>query len=132
MSQGNGELARRAFDAFNRRDLDGFLALMDEDVQVQSRLAAIEGGVYRGHEGSRRWWNDLLGMIPDYSIEVEELRDLGEVVLTRFRGQGHGASSDTPLVDVQWHAARWQNGKLVWWRVCSTEAEALEAAGVRE
>jgi hypothetical protein len=27
---------------------------------------------------------------------------------------------------------RWRDGKLVWWRNCSTEAEALEAVGLRE
>ena len=26
----------------------------------------------------------------------------------------------------------WRAGKLVWWRNCSTEAEALEAAGLSE
>ena len=37
MSQENVELALRAFDAFNRRDLDAALALVDEDVEVFSR-----------------------------------------------------------------------------------------------
>jgi ketosteroid isomerase-like protein len=38
MSQENVELTYRAFDAFNRRDFDAFLALMDDDVEVFSRL----------------------------------------------------------------------------------------------
>ena len=32
MSQENVELTHRAFDAFNRRDLDASLALTDDDV----------------------------------------------------------------------------------------------------
>jgi ketosteroid isomerase-like protein len=32
MSQENVELARQAFEAFNRRDLDAYLTLMDNDV----------------------------------------------------------------------------------------------------
>ena len=60
MSQENVELARRAYDAFNRRDLDAFLAIADEEVEAESRLGAVEGG-YHGHEGLRRWWNDFLG-----------------------------------------------------------------------
>jgi ketosteroid isomerase-like protein len=132
MSLENVELARRVYDAINRRDLDAFLALMDEDVKAHSRLAAMEGGVYRGHEGSRRWWHDLLEMIPDYTIEVEELRDLGDVTLARFRARGHGAASNAPVVDAQWQPVRWRDGKCVWWSVCSTEAEALDAAGLRE
>lgn len=43
MSKANVELAHRAFDMVNRRDLDGFLALMAEDVKVDSRRAAGVG-----------------------------------------------------------------------------------------
>jgi ketosteroid isomerase-like protein len=34
MSQENVDLVRRAVDAFNRRDLDAFVALTDDDVEV--------------------------------------------------------------------------------------------------
>jgi hypothetical protein len=27
---------------------------------------------------------------------------------------------------------KWRDGKVIWWRNCLTEAEALEAAGLRE
>ena len=129
VTRGNVELARRAYDAFNRRDQEAFLALMDDEVDAQSRLVAMEGG-YHGHEGIRRWWADFVGMFPDYIIEIEELRDLGDVTLTRFRARGHGAASGVPLVDPAWQPIRWRDGRCVWWRVCSTEAEALDAAGV--
>jgi hypothetical protein len=131
MSQENVELAYRAYDAFNRRDWDAFRDLMDERVEVESRLVVMEGG-YHGHEGVRRWWNDFLGAFPDYAVEIAELRDLGEVTLLHARGWGHSAGTDTPLVDPFWQPIRWVNGKCVWWRNCSTEAEALEAAGLRE
>ena len=93
MSEENVELAYRAYDAFSRRDWDAFLALMDDEVEVESRLVAMEGG-YHGHEGLRRWWNDFLGTFPDYTIEIEELRDLGDVTLGHIRGWGRGAGSD--------------------------------------
>lgn len=54
MSQENIELARRGYDAFNRRDLDAFLTLMDEDVEGTSVLVAIEGE-QNGRDGIRRW-----------------------------------------------------------------------------
>lgn len=127
MSRENVERTLRSYDLFNRRDLEAFIDLMDEDVRCESRLAAVEGG-YHGHEGARRWWDDFVGMFPDYVIEVEEVRDLGEITITRFIARGHGAASETPLVDPAWHAIRWRNGKCLWWRVCATEAEALDAA----
>ena len=131
MSEENVQLAYRVADAFNRRDWDAFLALMDDQVEVESRLVAMEGG-YHGHEGLRRWWNDFLGAFPDYTAEVEELRDLGDVTLAHVRGWGHSAASHTPIVDPFWQPIRWRDGKCVWWRNCSTEAEALKAAGLSE
>jgi ketosteroid isomerase-like protein len=63
MSQENVELAHRAYDAVNRRDLDGFLALMDDEVKAVSFLVAMEGE-YQGHAGIRRWWQNLLDVFP--------------------------------------------------------------------
>ena len=131
MSQENVELAYQAYDAFNRRDWDAFLSLMDDEIEVESRLVVMEGGYY-GHQGMRRWWTDFLGAFPDYICEVEELRDLGDVTLGHVRGWGHSAGSDTPIVDPFWQPNRWVNGKCVWWRNCLTEAEALEAVGLTE
>jgi ketosteroid isomerase-like protein len=131
MSQENVELMVEFFDAFNRRDWDAFVGLMDDEVETESRLVAIEGG-YHGHEGLRRWWDDLLGAFPDYTVDIEELRDLGDVTLGHLRGWGHAADSATPVVDPSWQPMRWRDGKVVWWRNCLTEAEALEAVGLRE
>jgi ketosteroid isomerase-like protein len=131
MSEENVELARQSIDAVNRRDLDALLGLMDEDVESVSRIAAMEGGLH-GHDGVRRWWQAWFEAFPDYSIEVVEMRDLGEVALATFRAVGHGAGSEVPFEDKVWHASRWRNGKCAWWQVFYTEAEALEAAGLSE
>ena len=130
MSQENVELTRAAFDAINRRDLPALLALMDDEVHAESRLVVVEGG-YHGRDGMGRWWIDLFGMFPDFGVELQELQDRGDVVLTRFRDQGHSAASDVPLGDVRWHLSGWRDGKCVWWRVCSSEDEALDAAKLR-
>jgi ketosteroid isomerase-like protein len=129
MSLENLELAQRAFDAFNRRDLGAFLALMDADVEAGSRLVAMEGG-YHGHDGIRRWWQNLLDAIPDYTLETVEARELGDLTLTTLRTRGHGADSDTPIEDTVWVVVDWRDEKVVRWRVLSVEAEALEAAGL--
>ena len=129
MSLENVELAQQAFDAFNRRDLGAFLALMDADVEAGSRLVAMEGG-YHGHDGLRRWWQNLLDAIPDYTLETVEARELGDLTLTTLRTRGHGADSDTPIEDTVWVVVDWRDRKVVRWRVLSTEAEAVEAMGL--
>jgi ketosteroid isomerase-like protein len=130
MPQENVELYLGAFDAFNRRDLDALLALMDNDVEVVTRIAPMEGSLH-GHDGMRRWWENMLTAFPDFDVEVVEVRDLGDVTLASLRAVGHGAGSDLPFEDLLWHAGRWRRGKCVWWRAFETEAEALEAVGLR-
>ena len=129
MSKQNVEQAYRLIDAMNRRDLGFFLEGMDEDVESVSRITAIEGGLH-GHDGVRQWWENWFAAFPDYRIEVVEIRDLGDVLLTSIRAVGHGGESELPLQDNSVHVSRWRDAKCVWWTVCETEAEALEAAGL--
>ena len=131
MSQENRELTDQVFDAFNRRDLGAFLALMDAEVEAGSRLAPMEGG-YHGQRGIRQWWQNLLDTIPDYTLEPVEVRELEDLTLTTLRTRGHGADSDTPVEDTVWIVADWRDKKVLQWRVLSTEAEALGAVGLSE
>ena len=84
MSQENVELARRFYDAVNQRDLDAWLSVTDEDAELISILAAVEGG-YHGHAGFRRWWEHVFDNFPDYQIEVGEVRDLGNLTVAAIR-----------------------------------------------
>jgi ketosteroid isomerase-like protein len=131
MSQENVELNRRGFQAFNDRDLDGLLAVLDEDVEVVPILAAMEGS-YHGHDGIRRWWAGLLGGFPDISVEVLEVRDLGDVTVTVVRVSGRGAESDTPFDAAVWQVHQWRHGKCIRWHAYPSESEALEAVGLSE
>jgi SnoaL-like domain len=130
MSQENVDRTLELIDAFNRRDLDAFTALTHVQIDVDSGLVAMKGDSHG--QGLRRGWESFLGAFRDYNLEVEELRDLGDVTLAQMRGWGHGADSATPLVDFVWIPMRWRDGKLIWWRNCSTEADALAAMGLSE
>ena len=68
----------------------------------------------------------------DRALELLDAFNRRDVTLGHMRGLGHGADSATTLVDPFWIPMRWRDGKLVWWRNCSTEAEALEAVGLSE
>jgi len=54
------ELLKKAYAAFNARDLDGALATMKPDVVWPN---GMEGGVVHGHEGVRAYWTRQWGMI---------------------------------------------------------------------
>jgi ketosteroid isomerase-like protein len=131
MSQETVELTYQAYDAFNRRDSAAFLELMDAGVEALPRLTAMEGG-YHGQDGIRRWWQNLLDAIPDFTVEVVEVRELGDVTLTKMHTSGHGADSDSPLEETVWVPIQWRDKKVVWWGAFATEAEALEAVGLSE
>jgi ketosteroid isomerase-like protein len=128
MSRENVELTYHVFDLFNRRDSAAFVGLMEADVEASPRLAAVEGG-YHGHDGIRRWWNSLLDTIPDFTAEAIEVRELGDLTLTKLHTSGHGADSGSPLEETVWVAIEWRDKKVVWWAVFGTEAEALQAVG---
>ena len=132
MSQENVELTRRVLGAFNRADLDAYVALMDEDVEVVPRMVGRLGQTVRGHEGIRRWWKDLFEVVPDLTVEVGEVRDFGDVTLVRTTYGRHGASSEAPIATTNWLSLRWRAGKCVFWISKPTEDEALEAVGLRE
>ena len=110
MSQEKLELQHRLTDAFNRRDLDAYLALRRRHRGHPAR-GGMEGG-YHGHEGTRRWWTDLLGSFPDFSVEFHEVHDMGgNLTLAAGRARAHGAGSDTPIEQVFWQVVRWRRGR---------------------
>jgi hypothetical protein len=112
MSHENVDRFRRLHDAFNRRDRNAFLALIDPDVRHVPLAAAIDGD-YLGHDGMRTWWTSLLA-------------------LARLRSRGHGTAGGAPFDMAVWQVAEWRDGKLVWSGTHPTEAEALEALASRE
>jgi len=133
MSQENVELVRRAFDAFNRRDLSAFLALCHPDVEFVTYAMQLEGGdPYRGHEGIRDWWEGLLAVYPDFRADIEDIQDLGDLIITRARMHGRGVESAAPMDQEVWQVGRPRDGKVIGWHWFSNEADAREAAGPRE
>ena len=133
MSRENVELVHQAFDAFKRRDLVAFLSLMAPDVEFTPYERALEGlGPYRGHDGVRTWWQESFAAFPDLSAEVYEVRDLGDIAFVRGRLRGQGAGSGASFERTLWQALEWRDRKTIWWRAFESEAEALEAVGLRE
>ena len=133
MTQENVEQQYRAADAFSRRDLAAFLAICDPEIELVSRHLELDGsGHLRGHAAVRRWWETLLSVYPDFTSEIEEVRDLGDVTVARQRFRGQGIQSDALIEQMQWFVTQWRNGKAIWWRTFQSEAEALEAAGLSE
>jgi SnoaL-like domain len=133
MSQENVERTRRVIEAFNRRDLQGYLELMDPELEFIPYEVYLEGGdPYLGHAGVRRWWEDLFSVVPDVRAEVFEVRDFGNRTLVHGRIYGQGAGSGAPIDRTMWLVTKWRGDKEVWWCAFETEEQALEAVGLSE
>jgi ketosteroid isomerase-like protein len=129
VSEHDLDLARRAFEAFAARDVEALLALAVDDLEFLPVTANITtGGVpYRGHDGMRRYFDDIAQVWSELRVFPDEYRELAGavVVLGRVRGRGGGMIIDRPTGWV-W---RMRDGKIASVRVYGSHAEALEAAG---
>jgi ketosteroid isomerase-like protein len=133
MSQENDELralAEAGYGALNAEDLDGFLALVAEDVKFTSLVAEAEGTTFRGHDGVRAWWETVRGAFQDPRWEVLGVRGSPERAVTNFRLTG--TLGGVPVAQTMWQAAAARDGKLIWWAFFRTEREALDAVGLSE
>ena len=100
---------------------------------IGATSALVEGGVYTGHEGVRKWLEGLFSVFPDFGSDVLDVRILEErgpgamTFLVSSRAHGHGAGSDAPMDTTIWQVAKTRDHKVVWWRTCRSEADALDA-----
>ena len=80
MRDANEQLIRRAYAAFNARDIDGALATMHADVDWPN---GMEGGRLHGHQEVREYWRRQFDLI-DSLVEPRhiEQRPDGLVVVT--------------------------------------------------
>jgi ketosteroid isomerase-like protein len=77
MSQQNVEVAQRAFEAFNRGDVDALVEQVDPEVEwypeFQTMMLGGEAREFRGHEGARaalREWYEVLAEIHLEIVDV--------------------------------------------------------------
>jgi ketosteroid isomerase-like protein len=109
------EAVRSSYEAFNRDDLEGALAMMADDIVWHQAQGLPHGGVYHGLAAVRaavfdpldeEWWED-------FRADPDEVIGLGDdvVVIGRYtaRAKGTGAPLDVPFA----HVWRFRNGRAV-------------------
>ena len=123
----DAELIERALEAMGRRDLPGLLSLAHEDAELNP-LITVWPQPYQGHAGIEQWWTDMGSMWEEFSIELEELRELAEQVslaIVAWAGRPHGQATEL----TGWAAAivRTAEGKLIGLDMHLDERRALAA-----
>jgi ketosteroid isomerase-like protein len=132
MSQENLELARELLAALGKRDPAVLIAMSDPEVEWHSFFALSEEGVYRGHNGARRYMSDLEDAWEVGRAEVDGGLAIGDIAVLvgriHYRGKGSGVESASPA---GW-MLKFRDGKLLCFRAFREPADALEAVGLSE
>ncbi len=137
MSQENVEIARRAFDAFERTIAEGkpdLFEWLDPEVEWLTLATLIEGTRHHGHDGVRQWIGDVKRDWAVWELSPEEFLDLGDdrvLVLGGWHAHGrHGGAA----IDIQQAAwlLEFRGGKVCRLETFTERSKAHEAAGLRE
>lgn len=134
MSQENVEVVRDQFAATNERDFPRAMSHYAEDVElVVDRDAFLEGGRFNGRDAVGQWFANWFATFePGYRFDIEQARDLGDVVLLFATHHGRGRASGAEVHGQTGYLYRLRDGKIVRVELYRSPAEALEAVGLRE
>lgn len=94
------QLAEQIVESLNRRDPDPFLRLVHSDFEGRSALVEAEGGqTFRGIDGARAWFGNLLEVYERLSAAVEQTVAVQahalHLVRVEFVGRGSGVAIDS-------------------------------------
>jgi ketosteroid isomerase-like protein len=132
MSQENVDLLYRWYDAFRRHDNEACVRDSAPDVEIVSYLLGVEGTVYKGHAGMRRYIDQVFSVFPDWHAWVVGTIDHGDTVIAEIRMAGRGASSGLEIEQTTWQVTWFREGKMTGFTAYGNRAAALEAVGLSE
>ena len=121
---------RSAYEHLNRGDVEGLVGLCDEDFLIDMSERVFNPDTYRGHDGIRRFFEEVRGVWESYRWDVEETLVAGDSVVAMLHCEAQGREGGVP---VDWHVAwlwRFRPGTPVSLRFYRDPAWALEAAGL--
>ncbi len=131
MSQENVEVANKVVDAFNRRDVEGFLRSLHRTSSGSQRWPGLSSAAAtEAATGIEKYLVDIGHAWEEYRVLAEEFRDLDDrvVMLGRIEGRGRGSRAwiDSPTGTI----FEFLNGKMSRVRTYLDHGEALRAAGL--
>jgi ketosteroid isomerase-like protein len=132
MSQENVEIVRAAIEAWNRRDLTAWLASFRSDGEIDwSRSRGPLKGVYRGHGELEAFWDEFWSAFEDVQLETYDFAEAGAEVVYSNTSHSRGREG-IEVIARSTFVNTVENGQITRLRMFQDQAEALEAAGLRE
>lgn len=134
MAQEDVEVVLAQFEATNARDFPRAMSFYAEDVElVVAPSAFLRSGTFRGVDAVGRFFGDWFATFePGYRFDVEEARDLGDVVLLVASHRGRGRTSGVEVHGRTAYLYRVRDGRIVRGELFGSRADALAASGRSE
>ena len=133
MSEEALEVARRAWEAYERGDFTVAFADASPDLVTYVEAPIPIAGTYHGPEGLLQSLLDWAEGFDGLDQKTEEFIDLGSGrVIVRVRQTGQLADSNVSVEAVFWFLLTVSQGKIVRVNICNERADALKAAGLSE
>ena len=132
MSQENVNTVLTFHSAFNQGDMDRYFAFFDPEIEFHDRPGFPGPGVHRGLEAVRRHVEDYREAWVEPRVETEEIRSVGDRVVTRITYTGVGKSSGARTATPASGIFDFREGRILRIRQFVDHADALEAAGLSE
>jgi len=130
MSQQNVEVVKRAYEAWNRRDMAAVLGACGPDIEWWEREDVPDPTVHRGLNAVGARFAELDDMWTGLGLKPREFIDAGDFVVVPFRLTGRGRASGAAFEEDEAQVFRLRNGKIIELREYSEKAEALKAVGL--
>jgi ketosteroid isomerase-like protein len=136
MSEENVELVRRMYEAINRGDIAGAMALADPPQNFEFVPSGVLipdlSGVQAGPEGLRRLSEVFFNEFDALHVDVHELVDAGDQVYSSFTLRGRGKQSGVATSFDGWLVWTVTDGRVTRLLGFTDRDPALEAAGLAE
>ncbi|HEX2129629.1 MAG TPA: nuclear transport factor 2 family protein [Solirubrobacterales bacterium] len=125
------EIAEHGFAALSRRDLDGVLEVLDPEVELVPLLTGPDDRIYHGHEGARRWLEEIWAAWEGYRVNLRWLREVDDrTAVIEFIGKLRRHNSEIEFETVAYGVMERAHdpARITSWRFFATEREAFAAA----
>jgi ketosteroid isomerase-like protein len=122
----------RYVDAFNRLDLDAATVGLDPEVELREWPEAPGSQSYRGVDGVRRAFDTWFETWEWMTIEIEEIRPVGDRVLFTLHQRAKGRTSAAEVEVRSHNVYTFRDGLVTLAELFIDRENALAAAGLTE
>jgi ketosteroid isomerase-like protein len=129
VSADRAALLREGYERLSRRDLEGFLTLVHDDVAWTEQMLP-EQKVFRGHEGVRRWFEHVTQAFTWGTFELVSLEEAGDDAVAEVVVKTTGVESGVAITATVFQVMRFRDGKIAAITALPGRDEARRAAGL--